>query len=72
MRINSLTEKLFKTSIDQLVISQHDVNTIVSQWDISNDQKSSLLLIGDSHKDVGLLKVVTQNLQEIKSKMYSE
>lgn len=72
MRINELTKKLFRTSLNQLVISQHDVNTIVSQWDISNDQKSSLLLIGDSNKDVGLLKVVTQNLQEIRSRINTE
>lgn len=66
--INHLCTRLFRTSLVQIVMSQHGSNTIVLEWAKNSTNNVSLFMVGDSTKGVGLLKLVSEQVLEYQDK----
>jgi hypothetical protein len=62
--INNLCLRLFRTDLVQVVLSQHGSNAIALKWATNSDEDTSLLMVGDSTKGVGLLKLVGEQVLE--------
>ncbi|MFX0123667.1 MAG: hypothetical protein ACFFAE_08500 [Candidatus Hodarchaeota archaeon] len=69
--INNLCLRLFRTDLTQVVLSQHGSNAIALKWATNNAEKTSLFLVGDSTKGVGLLKLVGEQVLEYRGKFDS-
>ena len=66
--IHKLSKRLFRTSLTQLVISQHGFNSIALQWVENSTKDTGLFMVGDSIRGVGLLKLVGNQILEHKNK----
>ncbi|MHA1331733.1 MAG: hypothetical protein ACTSR2_11705, partial [Candidatus Hodarchaeales archaeon] len=62
--INQLISRLFRSSLIQIVLSQHNLNTIALMWVMNSKGDTSLYMVGDSTKGVGLLKLVSEQILE--------
>ncbi|MHA1974692.1 MAG: hypothetical protein ACTSW1_16975 [Candidatus Hodarchaeales archaeon] len=62
--INQLISRLFRSSLIQIVLSQHSSNTIALMWAANSKGDTSLYIVGDSTKGVGLLKLVSEQILE--------
>ncbi|MFX0014181.1 MAG: hypothetical protein ACFFB2_06800 [Promethearchaeota archaeon] len=69
--INNLCSRLFRTDLVQIVLSQHGSNAIALKWATDSALQTSLFMVGDSTKDVGLLKLVSEQVLEYKLKQNS-
>lgn len=69
--INNLCARLFRTDLVQLVLSQHGSNAIALKWATNSEEDTSLLMVGDSTKGVGLLKLVGEQVLEYRGKVDS-
>ena len=67
--IHELCNRLFRTSLIQMVLSQHGFNSVVLLWAESSTKESALYLVGDSVRGVGLLKLVGDQILEHKTKL---
>ncbi|WP_455464303.1 hypothetical protein [Candidatus Hodarchaeum mangrovi] len=65
---NHLCTRLFRTSLVQIVMSQHGSNTIALEWAKNSTNDISLFMVGDSTKGVGLLKLVSEQALEYQNK----
>ena len=65
--IHNLCQRLFRTPLLQLVISQHGFNSIALRWVANSSQDTSLFMVGDSIRGVGLLKLVGDQILEHKT-----
>ncbi|MFX0185819.1 MAG: hypothetical protein ACFE95_22265, partial [Candidatus Hodarchaeota archaeon] len=52
--IDQLCMRLFRTSLTQIVLSQHGSNTIALMWGVNSEKNVALFMVGDSPKGVGL------------------
>ncbi|MHA2239653.1 MAG: hypothetical protein ACXAB2_15015, partial [Candidatus Hodarchaeales archaeon] len=68
--IHELCNRLFRTSLIQMVLSQHGFNSVALLWAESSSKKSALYLVGDSIRGAGLLKLVGDQILEHKTKLY--
>ncbi|MFW9902848.1 MAG: hypothetical protein ACFFFH_00830 [Candidatus Thorarchaeota archaeon] len=66
--INNLCLRLFRTDLVQLVLAQHGSNAIALKWATNTAEDTSLLMVGDSAKGVGLLKLVGEQVLEYRVK----
>ncbi len=64
--IHEICERLFRTSLIELVLSQHGFNSIVLKWAVSSSNETALFMVGDSIRGVGLLKLVGDQILEHK------
>jgi hypothetical protein len=64
--IHEVCERLFRTSLLELVFSQHGFNSIVLKWAVSSSKETALFMVGDSIRGVGLLKLVGDQILEHK------
>ncbi|MFX1517238.1 MAG: hypothetical protein ACFFC6_13120 [Promethearchaeota archaeon] len=69
--INNLCLRLFRTNLVQVVLSQHGSNAIALKWATNSEEDTSLLMVGDSSKGVGLLKLVGEQVLEYRGKLDS-
>jgi hypothetical protein len=67
--IHKLCQKLFRTSLIQIIISQHGFNSIVLRWTATSSEKTALYMVGDSVRGVGLLKLVGDQILEQKTEL---
>jgi hypothetical protein len=67
--IHKLCQKLFRTSLIQIVISQHGFNSIALRWTATSSEKTALYMVGDSVRGVGLLKLVGDQILEQKTEL---
>jgi len=65
--IHQLYEKLFRTPLIQIVLSQHGFNSIALRWAVSSKHNTTLFMVGDSVRGVGLLKLVGDQILEHKT-----
>ena len=65
--IHQLCEKLFRTPLIQIVLSQHGFNSIALRWAVSSKYNNTLFMVGDSVRGVGLLKLVGDQILEHKT-----
>ncbi len=65
--LHQLCEKLFRTPLIQIVLSQHGFNSIALRWAMSNKHNNTLFMVGDSVRGVGLLKLVGDQILEHKT-----
>ncbi len=72
MIINQLSSRLFRTDLVQVILSQHGSNAIVLKWATNSTNDTSLFMVGDSTKGVGLLKVVSEQVLEYQVKFSSQ
>ncbi|MFX1282217.1 MAG: hypothetical protein ACFFB5_01120 [Promethearchaeota archaeon] len=66
--INNISARLFRTDLIQMVLSQHGSNSIALRWATNNTKDTSLFMVGDSTKGVGLLKLVSEQVLEYQVK----
>ena len=66
--INNISSRLFRTDLVQMVLSQHGSNAIALRWATNNTKDTSLFMVGDSTKGVGLLKLVSEQVLEYQVK----
>lgn len=66
--INNISSRLFRTDLIQMVLSQQGSNAIALRWATNNTQDTSLFMVGDSTKGVGLLKLVSEQVLEYQVK----
>ncbi len=64
--IHEICERLFRTSLIELVLSQHGFNSIALKWAMSSSKNTALFMVGDSIRGVGLLKLVGDQILEYK------
>ncbi len=64
--IHEVCERLFRTSLIELVLSQHGFNSIALKWAVSSSKDTALFMVGDSIRGVGLLKLVGDQILEHK------
>jgi hypothetical protein len=64
--IHEICERLFRTSLIELVLSQHGFNSIALKWAVSSSKETALFMVGDSVRGVGLLKLVGDQILEHK------
>ncbi len=69
--INNLCSRLFRTDLVQVVLSQHGSNAIALKWATNSAEDTSLFMVGDSSKGVGLLKLVGEQVLEYRGKLDS-
>ncbi|MFX1537858.1 MAG: hypothetical protein ACFFDI_27010, partial [Promethearchaeota archaeon] len=62
--VNNLCFRLFRTDLVQVVLSQYGLNAIALKWATNTKEDTSLLMVGDSTKGVGLLKLVGEQVLE--------
>ena len=65
--IHQLSEKLFRLPLIQVVLSQHGFNSIALRWAVSKKHNNTLIMVGDSVRGVGLLKLVGDQILEHKT-----
>ena len=65
--IHQICEKLFRTPLIQIVLSQHGFNSIALRWAVSSKHNNTLFMVGDSVRGVGLLKLVGDQILEHKT-----
>lgn len=65
--IDQLCMRLFRTSLIQIVLSQHGSNTIALMWGANSEKNVALFMVGDSPRGVGLLKLVSEQILEYRS-----
>ena len=66
--LSRISSRLFRTDLVQIVLSQHGSNTIALKWATNSTKTTSLFMIGDSTKGVGLLKLVSEQILEYQTK----
>ncbi|UCG03030.1 MAG: hypothetical protein JSW11_03390 [Candidatus Heimdallarchaeota archaeon] len=66
--INNICSRLFRTDLVQVVLSQHGTNAIALKWATNSEDDTSLFMVGDSTKGVGLLKLVGEQVLEYRGK----
>jgi hypothetical protein len=64
--INDISIRLFRTKLIQIILSQHGFNSIAIMWAQSSKKDSTLFMVGDSIRGVGLLKLVGDQIFEHK------
>ena len=65
--IHQICEKLFRSPLIQIVLSQHGFNSIALRWVVSSKLNNALFMVGDSVRGVGLLKLVGDQILEHKT-----
>jgi hypothetical protein len=65
--IDQLCMRLFRTSLIQIVLSQHGLNTIALMWGVNSEKNVALFMVGDSPRGVGLLKLISEQILEYRS-----
>jgi hypothetical protein len=64
--VHEICERLFRTSLIELVLAQHGFNSIVLKWAMNSSRDTALFMVGDSIRGVGLLKLVGDQILEHK------
>ncbi len=62
--IHLISYKLFRTSLMQIVLSQHGLNSIALKWATNSQKTVRIFVVGDSNSTVGLLKLVSEQILE--------
>lgn len=70
--INNLCSRLLRTDLVHVVLSQHGSNAIALKWATNSAEETSLFMVGDSTKGVGLLKLVGEQILEYRGKFDSD
>jgi len=65
--ISQICFRLFRTSLIQIVLSQHGYNTIALMWAENNARDVAIYMVGDSSRGVGLLKLVSEQILEYRT-----
>ncbi len=67
LAIGQICSRLFRTSLIQIVLSQHGFNSIALMWAENNARDVALFMVGDSFRGVGLLKLVSEQILEYRT-----
>lgn len=70
--IHGLSSRLFRTSLMQIVLSQHGFNSIALMWATNSLQNVRLFMVADSTRSVGLLKLVSEQVLEYRVNSISQ
>lgn len=67
LALSQICSSLFRTTLVQIVLTQHGLNSIALKWAENNAKDVVLFMVGDSFRGVGLLKLISEQILEYKT-----